>query len=420
MKKNNRRIIPPPRRIEIEMDYSEKWGKDVDEAVKLALNDLKVSRDDVDVIVLEEPVRGFLGIGAKLAKVRVEKKKEQNVQEKSGLRGDGDGEGEREKAPEREHVVRPAAAEGQKATTAGDEESPAEAEQGFGRPAKNKVRDLRKKKPENVAEKDRPHARDDGSRDSGRRDRGDTQKTQERRRDGGRTEGRRSEGKRNEGRGESERGGRYDSRRDGRPEPRSGIRDNKQAVDGRLRREKPERHDYDGDQEQVPLLGEAALKSVVSERPQNLRPVADGNEADKFFRKLMEKMLLEVTVNSFENEDCVYLEVQGKDSRMVIGKRGQTLDAIQYLTNLVANKNQENYIRVIVDVEGYRSRRERTLEHLAAKLARKVEKTGRGMRLEPMNPYERKVIHSALQSNPRISTRSEGEEPYRRVIIEKK
>jgi spoIIIJ-associated protein len=158
----------------------------------------------------------------------------------------------------------------------------------------------------------------------------------------------------------------------------------------------------------------------LNERPADLRPVSDGNAAESFFREVTEKMGLDVDLRAFENDECVYIEVSGKDSRTVIGKRGQTLDAIQYLTNLVMNKTQDKYIRVIVDVEGYRSRREKTLEQLAVKLARKVERTGRNVRLEPMNPYERKVIHATLQSNGRISTRSEGEEPYRRVIIERK
>jgi spoIIIJ-associated protein len=385
------------------MDYSEKWGKDVDEAVKLALNDLKVSRDEVEVIVLEEPVRGFLGIGAKLAKVRVEKKKAESARKLDAVE-------------EHPSYARPAAEEERPkppadAPTQGGIHG-AEAREGslendvgaFVRPTKNKVRDLRKKKPENADDKDRSRPRPESGGDSGRRERSDGQRGRDGRRDGGRSDGRRSES-------------RNDNRRDSRPEARRDSR--QQPVDGRLRRDKPApRHDRG--QDEAFSSDDGDFKLAVSERPQNLRPVADGNEADIFFRKLMEKMLLDVNVRSFENEECVYLEVDGKDSRTVIGKRGQTLDAIQYLTNLVMNKNQENYVRVIVDVEGYRSRRERTLEHLAVKLARKVEKTGKGMRLEPMNPYERKVIHSTLQSNPRICTRSEGEEPYRRVIIERK
>jgi spoIIIJ-associated protein len=115
----------------------------------------------------------------------------------------------------------------------------------------------------------------------------------------------------------------------------------------------------------------------------------------------------------------VYIEIDGPDSKTIIGKRGQTLDSMQYLTNLVSNKDKEQYRRVIIDVEGYRTRREKTLERLAVKLAQKTLRSGRNVRLEPMNPYERKVIHATLQKVDGVKTRSEGEEPYRRVIIEK-
>ena len=106
--------------------------------------------------------------------------------------------------------------------------------------------------------------------------------------------------------------------------------------------------------------------------------------------------------------------------RTIIGKRGQTLDAVQYLTSLVANKGKDEYVKVVLDAENYRSKRQRTLEQLANRLASKVVRTGKYVRLEPMNPYERKVIHSTLQSHPDVVTRSEGDEPYRKVIIEKK
>ena len=119
-------------------------------------------------------------------------------------------------------------------------------------------------------------------------------------------------------------------------------------------------------------------------------------------------------------EDIVYVEMDGKDSGTVIGKRGQTLDAIQYLTSLVINKESDKYIKVVVDAENYRAKRQKTLEQLANRLAAKVIKTRRYVRLEPMNPYERKIIHATLQQNPEINTRSEGEEPYRRVVIELK
>ena len=102
---------------------------------------------------------------------------------------------------------------------------------------------------------------------------------------------------------------------------------------------------------------------------------------------------------------------------ILIGKRGQTLDSLQYLTNRVANKMQDGYVRVKLDTEDYRRRRKETLENLAKNIAAKVKRTRRTVSLEPMNPYERRIIHSALQADPSVSTHSEGEEPYRRVVV---
>lgn len=102
---------------------------------------------------------------------------------------------------------------------------------------------------------------------------------------------------------------------------------------------------------------------------------------------------------------------------ILIGKRGQTLDSLQYLANRVANKHQEGYVRVKLDTENYRARREETLRHLAKNIAHKVKRNRRPVALEPMNPYERRIIHSALQSDPYVMTHSEGEEPFRKVVI---
>jgi spoIIIJ-associated protein len=120
------------------------------------------------------------------------------------------------------------------------------------------------------------------------------------------------------------------------------------------------------------------------------------------------------------NEEYIFINLAGDDSGTIIGKRGQTLDALQYLTGLVINKNRESYTRVVIDSESYRAKREKTLQQLADRLGEKVVKNRRSVKLEPMNPYERKVIHSTLQNNPKVVTRSEGEEPYRRVVIELK
>ncbi len=245
------------------MDFSEKWGTDIDEAVNLALADLKLTIDEVDVTVLEEPSRGFFGIGSKLAKVRVEPKK--------------------------------------------------------------KPEPVKKEEPKKEIKKE-------------------TVKKEEK---------------------------------------KSAVKE----------------------------------KFEVTQRPDNLK---EDCEALTFLKNVTEQMNLKLDIKAQGNEDSLYLDITGNDSGTIIGKRGQTLDSIQYLTSLVVNKDKEKYIRVIVDAENYRAKREKTLEQLANRLADKVIKTRKSVRLEPMNPYERKVIHATLQSNPSIITRSEGEEPYRRVIIELK
>ena len=263
------------------MDVSEKWGNDVDTAVDLALAELKATRDEVEVTVLEQPSKGFFGIGAKLALVRVERKKP--VQEEE--------------------------------------------------PVSNKVVKESKPVKENRAEQKKP------------------QKNQK--------PARRSEKK------------------------------------------------------------EEPMKSSIEKEIGDLPPV-DEHIALDFLKEVTEQMGLDIEISAKADEENVFVNIRGKDSGTVIGKRGQTLDAIQYLTSLVVNKDNSNYVRVVVDAENYRAKREKTLEKLANRLADKVVKTKRSVRLEPMNPYERKVIHATLQSNPRVTTRSEGQDPYRRVIIELK
>lgn len=126
----------------------------------------------------------------------------------------------------------------------------------------------------------------------------------------------------------------------------------------------------------------------------------------------------DVEVESKIDEDGVLsIEMKGDNMGILIGKRGQTLDSLQYLTNRVANKSQDGYVRVKLDTEDYRRRRKQTLENLAKNIAYKVKRSRKAVSLEPMNPYERRIIHSALQGDERVSTHSEGEEPYRRVVI---
>lgn len=278
------------------MDYSEKWGVDVEEAVKLALMDLKVSREEVEVTVLEEPSKGFFGIGSKLAKVRVEKKKiEEEKPQLDAQKPQSDLIDHKEVKEKKEH----------KETKA---------------PKKNKA-----KKEQNEAEK---------------------------------------------------------------------------------KSRKKEAHK------------ESSLNIEVVNKDE-LKDIEE-HEALDFLKEITDKMGLSLNMKAKIGDDVVYVEMDGKDSGTIIGKRGQTLDAIQYLTSLVINKSSEKYVKVVIDAENYRAKRQKTLEQLANRLATKVIKTKKHVRLEPMNPYERKVIHATLQQNPNITTRSEGEEPYRRVIIELK
>ena len=273
------------------MDFSEKWGTSIDEAVELALADLKLTRDEVKIIVLEEPSKGFFGIGSKLAKVRVEKAEPKKPEPK-----------------------------------------PVEIKK---EPVKAKPR-----------ETERPHM------------------------------------------------------------------EKRERPERKERPERPERTERLVRQNEVRHTG-------LDIKQENLEEVTD-HEALTFIKDVTSKMNLNLTVTAKKNEDCLFIDIQGKDSGTIIGKRGQTLDALQYLTSLVVNKEKDKYVRVVVDAENYREKREKTLEQLANRLAEKVIRTRKSVRLEPMNPYERKVIHATLQSNSSINTRSEGEEPYRRVIIELK
>ena len=138
-----------------------------------------------------------------------------------------------------------------------------------------------------------------------------------------------------------------------------------------------------------------------------------------FLTEVFDKMNLEVEIiTKFDEiEGVIDIELKGPEMGVLIGKRGQTLDSLQYLTNLAVNRKSDNYLRVKIDTEDYRRRRKETLENLAKNMAYKVKRTKRPVSLEAMNPYERRIIHSALQNDKYVVTHSEGEEPYRHVVI---
>ena len=151
------------------------------------------------------------------------------------------------------------------------------------------------------------------------------------------------------------------------------------------------------------------------------KAVAPGKEisAEDFLKDVFKamNMVVDIKVTKNEEEKSMDIELSGEEMGVLIGKRGQTLDSLQYLVSLVVNKYSEEYIRVKIDTENYRERRKETLENLARNIAYKVKRTRKTVALEPMNPYERRVIHSALQNDRYVTTHSEGEEPYRRVVV---
>ena len=282
------------------MKVSEKWGTDVDTAVELALQELNASKEEVDIEVLEQPSRGFFGIGSKLALVRVSlnDKEEENKQEL---------------AEEIQEIST------EDANIDGEKVSEEKIE------TKQKSSSQKKKKKKSM-KNDRP--RDDENQIS------------------------------------------------------------------------------------EPVIPEIDMTS--------LNDLEEDNVAFVFLKGLVEEMGIELDIVGKTDGTDLFFLLEGKDSGTVIGKRGATLDAIQYLTSLVVNKGNGEYIRVVVDAENYRAKREKSLEKLAKRLAEKVVRSRRPFKLEPMNPYERKIIHATLQKDPRVTTKSEGQDPYRRIHIELK
>ncbi len=163
----------------------------------------------------------------------------------------------------------------------------------------------------------------------------------------------------------------------------------------------------------------AVIKAKVKEETPETVKEDICEVAKNFLKEVFNAMDMAVVVDVKydEAEKNMDVDLSGDDMGVLIGKRGQTLDSIQYLLSLVINKNMEDYIRVKVDTENYRQRRKETLENLAKNIAYKVKRTKRPVSLEPMNPYERRIIHSALQNDKYVTTHSEGEEPFRRVVV---
>ena len=191
-----------------------------------------------------------------------------------------------------------------------------------------------------------------------------------------------------------------------------------EALNKALLELKTDKHMVDVD---VLDQGSKGLFNVIGVKPAKVRVSLKYNyieEARNFLANILKAMKIDAEINIEEDDDTLHINLNGKNIGLLIGYRGETLDSLQYLTSLVINKNHEDeYIRVSLDTENYRQKREETLIKVAQKTAYKVRKSGRAYKLEPMNPYERRIIHSTLQDYNDINTYSEGEEPFRRVVV---
>ena len=180
------------------------------------------------------------------------------------------------------------------------------------------------------------------------------------------------------------------------------------------------------DKVEVEILeeGSKGFLNIIGVKPAKVRVTLKRDsvgEATKFLRNVLNSMKIKAEIHAKEENDEIKIDIVGPNMGVLIGYRGETLDSLQYLVSLVVNKDHdETYKRVILDTANYRQTRQETLKRLANKMGDKVRVSGKTLKLEPMNPYERRVIHSTLQNNEYVMTHSEGEEPYRRVVIELK
>jgi len=171
-------------------------------------------------------------------------------------------------------------------------------------------------------------------------------------------------------------------------------------------------------------VGNKGLFNLIGFKPSKIRVTVKRDYVDEtkvFLTQVLKAMKIIAEIKITEVDDVVKITLTGPDMGIMIGYRGETLDSLQYLLSLFINKGkEEKYKRVLLDTENYRARREDTLRRLALKVASKVKASGKYLKLEPMNPYERKIIHASLQEDPSIDTYSEGDEPFRRVVVDLK
>ena len=213
-------------------------------------------------------------------------------------------------------------------------------------------------------------------------------------------------------------------RQDNRSEKKQEKPEKKEAPRTEFKPQKKEDKKEEKKEEKKPVKKQAPVQEIKAEAPAEKVKTTENDlqhfeEGRQFLLDVFDKMGMKVNVDYKYNEEenSLDIDLSGDEMGVLIGKRGQTLDSLQYLVSLVVNRSGEHYIRVKLDTENYRERRKETLESLAKNIAYKVKRTKRSVALEPMNPYERRIIHSALQPDNFVMTKSEGEEPYRHVVV---
>ena len=200
------------------------------------------------------------------------------------------------------------------------------------------------------------------------------------------------------------------------PKPEKKSRNRRRRRSGNRENAEPrEAVEEQGEQPETPLA--PALEQEPFEPTPEEAQGEDAKKAREFLSGLTDRMGVPVAIELMDTPEQLRMKMSGENMSLLIGRRGETLDALQYLTSLTINRDREDYLRVSIDTENYRAKREEALRKLAVRMAGRAKKSGRRVALEPMNPYERRILHSALQNDPDVTTHSEGEEPYRRVII---
>lgn len=346
-------------------------GKSVDEAIFKGIREMGISIDEVTIEIIQHETKGILGIGAKPAIVLLTQKPEDRFDIPDYLKDDRRREGKRNDRDRRDRR----------------EDKPADKKQGekkFDKPYEKKQYDRKPEKPEKAAAPEKPEAKPENKGDKNNKKQ--------------------------------------------RPErkPQAEEKPEKPASFERAPEKAPEKPE---EKPVPPVFDEPEPEDMLpARRPDDEAPAkqlvytleaAENEPAAQFVQGLIEHMGAKGRVLAAQDEDCLRLRIDSEMMGMLIGHRGETLDAMQYLTGLAVNRNRktEGYKRITLNTEEYREKREETLKRLAKKVAAQVRATGRPRALEPMNPYERRVLHSTLQNNPDVTTHSEGEEPNRRVVV---